>query len=247
MKKLSLLIAAFSIFSLFGQTKMFIWKNNTIIDSMAITNDLKISFKSTSTANVVGYWKMDELNGTSISDLSGFNNNGVADTSCYIVSGYSGNGRKVPNVNTISGITIPNATSINLNGPFTLECFIKINEYEQNGISLIRKENSYGLALGSFSSAGYLQLFIDPLILQTDIQIPVNKWVHVAGTWDGTTANLYIDYNLVKSIAYSHPISIVSNQLWFARTGNDVLPNTSTIIDEIRISKTALQPINFLK
>jgi len=201
---------------------------------------------NTINAQTIGYWKLNESSGSNVSDVSGNGNDGYADAACPIVNGFMGSARMVPDSRSRHGINVPYSPSLNIYGPFTLECFVKLDNYESNGIVFIRKEGNYGLGIGSYGSTGYLQLFIDPFVLQTDERLPLNKWTHIAATWDGYEAKLYIDYRLVKSQAYQASLNPGANDLWFASTGNDIQPTTQTFIDEIRISKGALSPGEFI-
>ena len=204
--------------------------------------------------NIIAYWHLDEASGNYVADVSGYNNHGTADPAAIIVQGLFGNARMVPQSTSIFGVTIPNSTSLNLTGnsPFTLEAFVKIDGYENNGVGFLQKVGNYGLGLGSYGSAGYLQLFIwpnttTPFVLQTNDQIPLNQWIHVAGTWDGSVAKLYVDYQLVKSQNYSTPMSGSTNPVWLAHSGTTLQPTTESILDEVRITATALDPTEFLQ
>jgi len=203
--------------------------------------------------NTAGYWHLDEISGNYVEDVSGYGNDGTADTSAHIVQGFLGNARMVPQYTSTIGVTVPNSTSLNINGnnPFTLEAFVKLDNYEANGLAFIHKLGNYGLELGSFGSAGYLQLFIwpntsNPFVLQSDEQLPLNQWIHIAGTWDGSVAKLYVNHQLVKSQNYSDPMSGSTEPLWLASTGLSLQPTTETIIDEVRITAAALLPEQFI-
>ena len=238
-----------------AQTKMYINKT-TGTDSIKLSEIKSISFKTILSDTVIAYWKLDELSGNSVSDVSGNSNIGAADTSALIVPGIIGNARTLSIPSNKQSIIIPHfpKQSIFGNNPFSIECFVKIQEYEYYGLGLIFKSGNYGLYTGSYGSSGYLQFFIPKdstntgFILQSDIQVPKNKWVHIAGTWNGSIAKLYIDYKLVKSQSYTTPMQGSSNPIIMGQRSLSVTPTSSnTLIDEVRISSVELQPDSFVK
>jgi len=79
MKKIMFSLIILSMAFTLGQNKMYIWKNSAITDSMDITNDLKISFKSASPIPTEGLVAWYPFNGNA-NDESGNGNNGILST-----------------------------------------------------------------------------------------------------------------------------------------------------------------------
>ena len=206
------------------------------------------------TQTVLGYWPLNESTGTTVADISGYGNNGSAGATT-IAAGKIGNCRQLPS-STAAGILVPNDTSLNIRGlgsaaSFTLEGLLKMTGMEQSGVNIIGRAGQYALSVGSYSNAGYLQLQLwvgptPPVVVQSDNQLPANQWVHVAGTWDGTTAKLYVNYVLVKSVAVSGTLPSVTAQVQIANFGY-ASPTTQAWVDELRITRgVALIPAGLI-
>ncbi len=97
-----LFILLFTVSMTFGQSQMYIWKNNVIVDTQTITNDLKISFNTSSgftcgssTVNYAGKtyhtvqigtqcWLKENLDvGNKINGSLDQSNNGTIEKYCY--------------------------------------------------------------------------------------------------------------------------------------------------------------------
>ncbi len=97
--------------------------------------------------------------------------------------------------------------------------------------TILAKGNAYELSINGTSPMilyGYLD---DTLIVNTSID---ENWHHVAFTYDGTTANLYVDGNLNDTnYTYSDPITTNDNNL-------EIGSNLTGELDEIRLWSRAL-------
>lgn len=75
------------------------------------------------------------------------------------------------------------------------------------------------------------------------------NWHHIAFTYDGTTAKLYVDYVLKVSKAWSYPLDYnAENAGMLSICGFDkaTYGHWNGFIDEVRISDTALDPSQFI-
>ena len=76
------------------------------------------------------------------------------------------------------------------------------------------------------------------------------NWHHVAFTYDGTTAKLYVDYVLKASKAWSYPIDYNADnagKLSICGFDKQTYGHWNGFIDEVRISDVALDPSQFLR
>ena len=76
------------------------------------------------------------------------------------------------------------------------------------------------------------------------------NWHHVAFTYDGTTAKLYVDYVLKASKAWSYPLDYNAEnagKLSICGFDKQTYGHWNGFIDEVRISDAALDPSQFLR
>lgn len=164
---------------------------------------------------LTAYWPMDELSGDVVADSSGINNGQAFNSS--IVTGLKNNARTCPPDNSSYGIVVPHSASLNIHGTggtaaFSFSGFLYLTAYEEAGLQILHKQNQFDVSLGSFGSAGRFQLQIwsqlgGARVYETDATIPLGRWCHLAATWDGAVASLYIDGALATShlIIYGNP------------------------------------------
>jgi hypothetical protein len=204
-------------------------------------------------ANTVALYHCDETTGTLVSDVSGNGNHGTAHSS-LIADGKFGLGRTCTKDNSNYGILAPSSSSLDIHGTgsgaaLTLEAYVNLMVYDPSGLEIIQKDGQYALTLGSYGSTGKLQLQLwspsgpPSRVFQSTDNVPLGRWIHVAATWDGATAKLYVDGSLVHTETGAWEIASSSGQLRIGdHFGADQNPSESTVVvDEVRISNIARQ------
>lgn len=165
------------------------------------------------------------------------------------------------NNSTDQGVLLSGAAASGLIGAnFTIEAFIRLPSIaaNPNGYSLFRSRDatSFPLGFGLVDSAGTggldddlrLNLSDANITLQPDINLLAGVNYHVAATYDGATARLYVDGNLMDSAAGTGFLgtsvqSAIGNDPQYPSGYNTFFPG---FIDEFRISNVALAPEQFL-
>jgi len=193
--------------------------------------------------NTVLLLHLNETSGNIAYDESSYSNNGTIHTN-QISEGKFFSGRSFPFNNTDYGITLPYTSSLNIIGgePITMEAWIKTDIYEPGATQIIRLDE-YQLYLGSFGGKGHLQFFRRDgnnwNICQTNNLIPLNEWVHLLATYNGSDTKMYIN-----GIEQEYTVFINTyNQVNFIRiasfNGISIQPTAAVLIDEVRISNVA--------
>lgn len=197
---------------------------------------------------LVGYWKMDESswNGTSgeVKDTSGNANHGaVGGTPIASIS----NG-KFGNAGLVDGsgnyISISDSSSISPTAQVTVAGWVWVNSYSGSYARIISKSLSYDLHMYTYAGGeGRLEWDLR-LPSETDTQTPttaklsLNRWHHVAATYDGSSTGIYIDGVKVASrTGLSGSISDNTNPLRFGGTGS-----FDGKVDDFRVYNRALSP-----
>ena len=155
----------------------------------------------------VGVWHFKEGAGTAVGDSSGAANNGVTGGAPTWTLGEINNCLNFTNANYVQ---VPNSASINsINGAFTLQAWAKPSTTGTQ--CLVCRELSgslvYGLMLGSNNAL----LNINGTGLNSGYNVGVGTWEQLSGTFDGTTARIYVNGTLYNSAAQSVPSASATN------------------------------------
>jgi len=190
--------------------------------------------------NTVLLLHLNETSGNIAYDESTYGNNGTIHTN-QISEGKFFSGRSFPFNNTDYGITLPYTSSLNIVGgePITMEAWVKTDIYEPGATQIIRLDE-YQLYLGSFGGKGHLQFFRRDgnnwNICQTNNLIPLNEWVHVMATYNGSNTKMYINGIEQEYTVFINPYTQVDTIRIASFKGISIQPTAAVLIDELRIS-----------
>ncbi|MEO6695282.1 MAG: LamG-like jellyroll fold domain-containing protein [Ignavibacteria bacterium] len=116
-----------------------------------------------------------------------------------------------------SYIAVPNATDLNPVGAVTLEAMVYPTGLNAATMTVIGKnyQTSYFLGIQTSGRVVFYPRGGSSFRSKVSSVIPVNKWTHIAGTFDGTTARIYIDGVLdTSSTAFAGTIGVNSDSLF---------------------------------
>ncbi|WP_439484096.1 LamG-like jellyroll fold domain-containing protein [Cyclobacterium plantarum] len=126
----------------------------------------------------------------------------------------------------------------------TVEAWVNPQQFRQRSTIITRTTNSNlnsGFGLANDGGDNSINFYINNLnSIKVSANVPLNKWSHVAGTYDGSFLRIFINGELVDSFAYSLPLSKSSNPI---RIGKSFQSSSSYQwfgqIDEVRIWNVA--------
>ena len=216
---------------------------------------------SPSSSNLVGYWKLDEGNGANINDFSGYANNGVLFGNPTWIEGASGTAMVSDGIDDFA--QIPDSSSLRVQN-FTLSAWINLpvrpylgGHSNHTHYCIINKMHYQGTTL----KAGYKLDFEYPTAIDDTLVLTIgdgvdqrflvqynsindlttNQWHHVAGTYNGTVACIYIDGQLKAINPCSYVILHDSTPLCFSREiSQPDYDGLKGVIDEVRIYDRSL-------
>jgi len=181
-------------------------------------------------------------------DNSGNNNNGSINGGVQLTTDRNDNGNSAYSFDGNGDfIQVPHSSELNVNR-VTISAWIYLDSYKDDQ-RIVTKEtgstkpwSSYTLLM-SGSGEKYLQFRIgingERRTVTSNAQIPLNQWVHVAGTFDGSSLKAYINGQLNSTANYSgniqntsNPIYIGDSQFWSRGLDGK--------IDEVKIYNKAL-------
>ena len=190
---------------------------------------------------LVAAYSMDQGSGTAVPDSSGSGNNGTLSGATWTTAGRFGGALSFNGTNNL--VTVPDSATLDLTTAMTLEAWVRPTAVGDWRTVLI-KEQPAQLAYALYASAetnrpsGHVYTTAERDVRGPSV-LPANAWSHLAMTWDGATARLYVDGTQVASAALagtavvsSSPLRIGGNTIWSEYFGG--------LIDEARIYNRAL-------
>ncbi|HET9119245.1 MAG TPA: PQQ-dependent sugar dehydrogenase, partial [Solirubrobacterales bacterium] len=191
---------------------------------------------------LVGAWAFGEGNGTTTADSSGNGNVGTLTSATWTTLGRYGNAVSFNGANSV--VRVPDSASLDLTSGMTLSAWIQPTA-SQSGWKTILQHESDAYFLNASNTDGPLRpsgggtFGGSTQYLSGPTASPVNAWTDVAFTYDGLTARLYINGNLVSSRAMSGAIQTTNSPLWIG--GNSPYGEYfQGLIDEARVYNRAL-------
>ncbi len=164
---------------------------------------------------------------------------------------FFGNGERVPSAASYVQVMDTGVSPLDLTGPLTVEAIIRPDVIRQQVI--VRKSG------GHARSGYYLDMDHDGHVsfrIQDDFTRTIGSTIlqpettyHVAGTWDGSTIKVYVDYQLDGTFGYNGPLVANDDELGIGailRTNGTIGQGYAGLIDSVRISDVALTPSGFL-
>ena len=191
---------------------------------------------------LVAAYGFNEGGGTTVSDVSGNNNNGAITGATWTTQGRFGSALSFNGVNNV--VRIASSLSLNVSSAMTLEAWIKPTA-AQSGWRTIMQREAEAYFLNASNSDGALLPSGGGTFNGTTAYVsgttanPVNVWTHVALTYDGAALRLYVNGVLAANQSRSGAIQTNSNPVWIG--GNSPYGEYfQGLIDEVRIYNRAL-------
>jgi hypothetical protein len=207
----------------------------------AIAVTLTVDPATTTPPGLVGYWSFDEATGTTAADGSGLGNTGTLNGPVH-TTGKLGNGLRFDGVN--DWVTVADADPLDLTTQMTLEAWVYPTSGGNSWRTAVLKERTGDLAYALYTSSGngrpsgHVSTTGD-MAANGTATLPLNKWTHLATTYDGATLRLFVNGAQVAAKAVTGAAVTSTGALRFG--GNSVWGEWfAGTLDEIRIYKRAL-------
>ena len=235
-------------------------ESGTVLDKLVLTSDgdytpsglgpdetinlESLSSPANPSTGLVAAYSFEEGSGSTTADVSGQGNPGVISGASWSARGKFGNALYFNGAN--SWVTINDSPSLDLTNSMTLEAWVYPTSTMSGWQAVINKEQP-----GGFGAAYYLAANSDLnqpelAVYTTDWHklyggpsLSANQWIHLAGTYDGTTLRLYVNGNQVSSQPQAGGIDVTNGVLRIG--GNSYWGEFfQGRIDEVRIYNRAL-------
>jgi hypothetical protein len=190
----------------------------------------------------ISYWRLDEGSGTSAADSKGSNTgtytNGPTLGQPGALAGDSDTGGTFDGVDDY--VRVPNAASLNITGPFSIEAWIKVNAWDYDWQAIVTKGDSAYRLHRYWSSDNLSSGFNADGDVQGAANVNDGGWHYVVTTWDGSTKNLYVDGTLDSSGSVSGPLATNSYDLAIGENLEAPGRSWDGSIDEVTLYTKAL-------
>jgi len=193
---------------------------------------------------LIAYWDMEEGNGNQLIDKSGLSNNATISNVADVMwpSGPKGTSLGLPGTPNRFG-SVPHNATLNLNSTLTIAAWIRPSDISTKRI-ITKGANGFELGI---HNTNQVEFRINRLANGTTHRLLSNQlyptngntWIHVAVTYDGNLASMYINGQLDKSAIFNNANILIDNanlQIG-ARNGIDRWLGG---IDELRLYNRAL-------
>ncbi len=186
-----------------------------------------------SPAGLVSWWTGDGVLTDHVGANDGISGSQKSATPVTFDAGYVGQAFALDGG---SYVQVPNAPSLQLTSSITMEARVHSPSFGGRIIDKITAGGADGYMLDTFQSK--LRIIIGTAVVSSPTTLPLNTWVHVAGTWDGTTARVYVNGAEVASV----PAASLPNNTLALRIGSDNTGATrfAGSVDEVAIYNRAL-------
>ncbi|MEI6947587.1 LamG-like jellyroll fold domain-containing protein [Paraflavisolibacter sp. H34] len=166
---------------------------------------------------LVGHWKMNESGSTTITDHSGTGNHATLLKTKDVTwpAGQEGLALSLPG--TLERYaTAPNTASLNITDAISIAAWIRPIEVRNGTILAKGATNGYELCINSSNKVEFrfnTGTNGSTYRIASVANYPTNAttWVHVAATYDGATARMYINGVQNASVTFATPAAIISN------------------------------------
>jgi hypothetical protein len=192
-------------------------------------------------AGPVAAYGFGEGSGTAVGDSSGNGNAGTAANASW-TTGHTGGALAFNGTST--RVNVPDSSSLDLTTALTLEAWVKPSALNGKWRTVLVKTAGDHLAYALYAAeqngrpSGHPNTGADPFVGGPSA-LPLNAWTHLATTWDGQVARLFVNGNLVATKSVTGTIAASGGELQIG--GNSIWGEWfAGAIDDVRIYDRAL-------
>lgn len=194
---------------------------------------------------LVGYWRLDESGGTVANDSSGNGLHGTLVNGPVWTAAHVGNGVALDGIN--DQVRVPDAPALRLTEGFTLAFWVRKHAEIADFALYLGKggPNTRNFAVWDLAGpAGNLMLQFqspsgDYRTLVSRQSLSVDRWYHIACTWDGSTGRIFIDGLLDSTGSMAGPAATSADPLVMGYAGYH--GRFAGVLDEVKVFNRALE------
>jgi subtilisin family serine protease len=194
--------------------------------------------------SLVSYWKLDENSGTTAFDSTPNKNDGTINGATW-TSGKSWSALQFDGINDY--VRVKDSNSLDMTNAITISAWIYPTSWSSTYPRIVSKEASasaapYALELDNSSKRALFCLNAcagENCVDSGSNSISLNNWYYVAGTWNGTHSQIYVNGALKNSKSLSGTMTATTNDILIGNNPSNNRQFNGTI-DEVKIYNYAL-------
>src|SRR5580698_7766069 len=209
--------------------------------------------------DLIGYWRLDDAAGSATArDWLAWGNDGtlvgIDPSTAWVAGGPEGRALSVQGTGYVN---VPDSASIDsITDELTVAAWMFLQGPIASGSYATAISRQIGNGFGqhyhlSVNSGQQAILFITTpmsgqVVFGGPMTIPQQTWVHLAGTYDGSHARLYVNGAEVGNLPASGPFAVETNPVVLSGNGNGTSYTVSEfvpgLLDEVMLYRRALAP-----
>jgi len=193
----------------------------------------------------VAHWKLDDGSGTTALDSAGGNHGTLINGPTWTAAGMFNGALDFDGVD--DRVTVPTSPDLEVSGAITLAAWVNPDTLYRKTARILSKSDGTASNRSDYylmATASTIEFaFFDGSLITTTSTVTLNpgQWVHIAGTYDGSTARLYLNGVEVASTAHSGSIRVSPKSLHLGSWGgSDAKRTWDGRLDDLRVYSQAL-------
>jgi len=193
--------------------------------------------------NLVGWWKLDEGEGTTALDWSGKGNHGTILNGAQWVEGYEAGALDFDGTDDYIDCG-NNNNAFDITGQITVASWVNIRSVPVAWAAIIAKgENAWRVSCNGTATSFHFGITwweTANYAANGSTEVALNEWHHVCGTYDGATINLYLDGVVDATTASTAGLGISTTNFLIGENPEATGRYWDGLIDEVKIYNRAL-------
>jgi hypothetical protein len=206
--------------------------------------------------DLIGYWRLNDGAGsTTAHDWSSWGNNGTLVNLDPATAWATGGPEGVAlSVQAKGYVNVAESSSIDsISNQVTVAAWISLDQMNTDFATAISRQmgtgfgQQYHLSINSMQQGAFYVTTPSKLAyLTSPSPVPLQTWVHLAGSWDGSEARLYVDGTEVATAQVGGPLAAETNPVVLGGNGNGASRAVSELVPgrlgDIMLYRRALAP-----
>ncbi len=193
----------------------------------------------------VAHWKLDDGSGTTALDSAGGNHGALINGPTWTAAGMVNGALEFDGAD--DRVTVTTSPDLELSGEITLAAWVNPDTLYRKTARILSKSDGTASNRSDYyllATATAIQFaFYDASLVETTYTVTLNpgQWVHIAGTYDGSTARLYLNGVEVASTVHAGSIRVSPKPLHLGSWGGaDTKRTWDGRLDDLRVYAQAL-------